>query len=113
MTTTDAKHTPTPLAVLVQAHNHVGRSPDGRNWVATIVRQNTCVAECFGYTEQEAYEQAALIVKAVNSYELMKEALIYYMSQFGQCLGAYGIELTSDQIKADNQARAALKIAGE
>jgi predicted component of type VI protein secretion system len=41
----------------------------------------------------------------------MKEALKYYMSQFGQCLDAYGIEYTNDQIEADNQARVALKTA--
>jgi hypothetical protein len=104
MTTIDAKHTPTPWEV----KHKTGIYYQGRS-----VCEVTGLGNLPPHIEGENLANADLIIKAVNSYEPMKEALRYYMSQFGQCLDAYGIKLTSDQIKADNQARAALKIAGE
>ncbi len=64
-----------PLSCLVQAYCRVGRSPDGKDWVATIVSGTQDVAEVFSYSEKDAWEKASQIVQACNAFPDLVMAL--------------------------------------
>jgi hypothetical protein len=110
----DVKHTPGPWGTAYRktARGYAQDIFDAQGLsIATSAWYPVAVSETTTGTNREA--NAKFIVRACNSHAVLVEALNDYMSQFGQCLDAMGVEYTPAQIAADRVARAALALAGE
>ena len=83
-------HPPTPLVADEKVYCHVGLSPNGRDWVSEIYGldgDGHIFAEAYGFSEEEARSNAALIVKAGNSHDALVNALLETRQTLNQALG--------------------------
>jgi hypothetical protein len=101
-----------PLTVDLPVSLRTGRSPNGRDWVCRIFEGRFLFAETFGNSDLEARESALNVVRAVNSFDRMLEALKAIADHMPKSSAMEGGALAhSSHVRAADKVRAAIALA--